>query len=216
MQKKTTPPPPRAGSVRIHVDESWITKRFVIKLVLFAALVGPAIATLISPFVDQAIRNKVNEWMSTPDLFDSISIAPSDYAELPVHWRQTLSDIALRPNEEALDAQNIIADLTLEDIQLMDRIAPYMTNYGLLRDSSQLSEHPIPEMSYSEFSHLQDLGIVEDVNDGMRYNLSDDLQPGSRFSISGTTVLLQVTAGKNGIQGCARGYSIYSWWVADH
>ena len=176
------------------MQEDQITKSFVIKMVLIVALVGPAIATLISPFVDQAIRNKVDGWMSSPDLFDSISTTPDEYAQLPPYWRQALSEIALRPKEEAVDAQSIIEGLKLTDIKLVDLLAPYATSAGILRDNSQLSEHPMPELSYSDFSHLEDLGILEDVNNGMKFDLTKDWNPDSEISLAGTTVHLRAKA----------------------
>ena len=166
-------------------------------MVLIVALAGPMIATLISPFVDQTIRNTVDDWMSNPDLFDSISIRPDEYAQLPQYWRQALAEIALRPKEEAVDAQKIIEGLKVSDMKMVGLLAPYATSVGILRDNSQLSEHPMPELSYNDFSHLQDLGILEDVNDGKKFDLTESLNRNSEISLPGTTVLLKFKA-KNG------------------
>ena len=164
-------------------------------MVLIIALAGPAIS-VISPFVDQAIRNKVDDWMSEADLFDSISISPDDYAELPPYWRQTLAEIALRPKEEAVDAQTIIKGLKLTDIGLVDLLAPYAISngIGILRDEKQLSEHPMPELSYRDFSHLEDLGILEDVNNGITFDLTKNWNPNSGFVLNGATVALRFKA----------------------
>ena len=156
-------------------------------MVLIVGLAGPAIATLISPFFDQAFRNMVDDWMSTPDLFDAISITPDEYAQLPPYWRQALAEIALRPKEEAIDVQSIIKGLKLGDIELVDLLAPYATDVGILRDNSQLSEHPMPELSYSNFSHLEDLGILEDVNNGRRFNIPMNTNPNPKISLQGAT-----------------------------
>ena len=159
-------------------------------MVLIVAFAGP----VISPFFDQAIRNSIDEWMSEADLFDSISISPDDYAELPLYWRQALAEIALRPKEEAVDAQNIIEGLKLADIKIVDLLAPYAISIGILRDDNQLSEHPMPELSYSDFSHLEDLGILEDVNNGRIYDITKDWNPDSNIDIRGTTVTLRFKA----------------------
>ena len=188
--KRKRHPSPRAGADGILTKDQPITKSFVIKMVLIVALGGPVIATLIAPFVDQIIRNKVDDWMSVPDLFDSISIAPEEYAQLPPYWRQALAEITLRPKEEAVDAQKIIEVLKLRDIKLIDLLAPYATSSGILREKGQLSEHPMPELSYSDFSHLQNLGILEDVNNGRRIELKDKWDPDSEIILPGTTVYL--------------------------
>ena len=65
-------------------------------MVLIVAFVGPVIST----FFDQAIRNIVDEWMSEADLFDSISLSPDDYAELPLYYPGP------RTSKPALPAEN--------------------------------------------------------------------------------------------------------------
>ena len=187
-------PSPRAEAKEKQAEKDWLTKGFIVRMVLVVALVGPAIATLISPFFDQTIRNTVDDWMSVPDLFESISIGPEEYAQLPLYWRQALAEIALRSKEEAIDAQSIIEGLKLEDIALISLLAPYMTDQGILRDSNKLSEHPMPELSYSDFSHLEDLGILEDANNGMRYKLNGNWVSGSEVGLLGTTVFLKFRA----------------------
>ena len=52
-------------------------------------------ATLISPFFDQTIRNTVDDWMSEPDLFESISISPEEYVPASTIL-EALAEIALR------------------------------------------------------------------------------------------------------------------------
>ena len=76
-------PTPHTETHEVPAQEHVITRSFIIKMVLIVALAGTAIATLISPFVDQTIRNTVDDWISIPDLFDSISIRPDEYARLP-------------------------------------------------------------------------------------------------------------------------------------
>jgi len=187
-------PSPRTETHDVPAQEQVITRSFIFKMVLIVALAGPAIATVISPFVDQTIRNTVDDWMSIPDLFDSISIRPDEYARLPQHWKQALAGIALRPKEESVDAQKIIEGLKLSDMEIVGRLAPYVTSIGILRDSSQLSEHPMPELSYSDFSHLQDLGILEDVNNGRTFDLTESLNRETEITISGRTILMKFKA----------------------
>ena len=188
IRRKSHPSQPPAGAEQNPTKKEGITRGFVIKMVLIVAFVGPVIST----FFDQAIRNIVDEWMSEADLFDSISLSPDDYAELPLYWRQALAEIALRPKEEAVDVQNIIKDLKLADIKIIDLLAPYATSMGILRDDNQLSEHPMPELSYSHFSHLENLGILEDVNNGRTNDITKVLNPDSNFPLLGTSVILSL------------------------
>ena len=185
-----------ASNEQVHVEgpHHWVTKGFVVRMVLIISLAGPAVAAFIAPFIDQRIRNLVDDWMSGPDLFSSLSIQPSEYAELPLYWRQALSEIMLLPREKARDAQDIVEALTLRDIRVIDRIAPYMIagviGSGVARARKELSEHPMPELSYADFSHLQNLGILEDVNDGRRIDLSQVGDPRVPQYLAGTTVAL--------------------------
>ena len=82
----------------------------------------------------------------------------------------------------------------MEDIRLISLLAPFMTDLGILRDNSKLSEHPMPELSYGDFSHLEDLGILEDVNNGMKFKLNENWAPGTEAGLSGTTVVLYFRA----------------------
>ena len=166
FRKRTPQPEASAGAVRVYVEDKWVTKGFVIRMGLLLSVAGPALATLIIPFVDQWIRNWVDNVTSAPDTFDSLAIGSEEYGQLPIYWRQALAEIPLLPKEEARDAQNIIEALKVDDIRLIDRIAPYMVSGALVRQKAKLSEHPMPELSYAHFSHLQNLGILEDVNDG--------------------------------------------------
>ena len=193
IRRKPHPSPPPAGAELNPAEEKRITRGFIIKMVLIVVFVGPVISAFIIPFFDQAIRNNVDEWMSEADLFDSISLSPDDYAELPLYWRQALAEIALRPKEEAVDAQNIIEGLKLADIKIVDLLAPYAIYGGIIRDDNQPSEHPIPGLSYSDFSHLEDLGILEDVNNGMEYDIKD-WNPDLYFEMRGATVTLRIKA----------------------
>ena len=160
-------------------------------MVLTITVGGPTIAALFSlfiPFFDQMVRNTVDNWMSVPDLFQSISIAPEEYAQLPQYWRQALAEITLRPKEEAVDAQQIIQVLKLRDVKLISLLAPYVTSLGIIRDKDQLSEHPMPELSYHDFSHLQNLGILEDVNNGRRTEIKKKNDIDSYIILRGMTV----------------------------
>ena len=169
-------------------------RKVVILILLIIILPWSIIYATVGSMGDQYFRNIVNQLMGGPDLFRHLAIEENDYHNLPVYWKQALAEIALRPEEEAVDAQNIIKDLKLADIRIIDLLAPYATHIGILRDDNQLSEHPMPELSYSDFSHLENLRILEDVNNGREYDITKYLSPDSNFDIRGTTVTLRFKA----------------------
>ena len=53
------------GNEHMHVEgpHHWVTKGFVVRMVLVVSLAGPAVAAFIAPFIDQGIRNFVDDWM---------------------------------------------------------------------------------------------------------------------------------------------------------
>ena len=122
------PAPSGMGREAIKVPV-WLTKKFVLSLV-FALTVGPGVTALLLTMGDQWIRNLVDDWMSGPDLFDSLSIRPDEYQGLPLRWRQALSEIAVRDSAEATALQELIKRLDVEQIGLLDRIAPYILDFG--------------------------------------------------------------------------------------
>lgn len=187
FKRKRLPSSPD-GAYRTLTKQQPITKSFVIKMVLIIVLGGPVVSALVFPFFDQMIRNKVDDWMSGPDLFESISITPKEYTQLPQYWRQALAEITLRSKKDAVDVQKIIQALKVQDVEIINLLAPYATHIGVIRDNNQSSEHPMPEMSYDDFSHLQNLGILEDVNNGRWIKLNENGDIDSFSLIHGATV----------------------------
>ena len=96
-----------AGLVRAYAGGQWFTKCFVIWAVFWLSIGGPAIGAAIFAFFDQAVRNTVDGWMSGPEVFERIALNEEQFTELPLEWRQTLSEIELRPEGEALDAKRV-------------------------------------------------------------------------------------------------------------
>ena len=144
---------------------SWLTKRFVLSLV-FALTVGPGVTALLLTMGDQWIRNLVDDWMSGPDLFDSLSIRPDQYQGLPLRWRQALSEIAVRDSDEVATLQQLVKTLDVEQIGLLDRIAPYVLDIGgaggIVRHRTVGTyPHLIPGVPQADFGVLETLGVIE-------------------------------------------------------
>ena len=158
----------------VSIDVSKIKKVLhrVMYLYFFILVVGllpwsTAVSTA-GAMADQYFRNTVNELMSLPDLFSSISLSPNEYKSLPYYWRQALAEIALRPDESAAEVKDLARGLTMEDVELINLLAPYAVNGSIIRDDDRLSEHLMPELSYRQFLHLESVGVIEDISSGMR------------------------------------------------
>ncbi|MDE0716728.1 MAG: hypothetical protein OXH64_02185, partial [Rhodospirillaceae bacterium] len=143
----------------------------------------------IGSMLDQYFRNTIDDLMSAPDFFDHVSITEEEYASLPEYWRQALAEIALRPMETSAEVKRLIYRLSVADIRLIDLLAPYWTNIGIIRDDKRTSEHPIPNLSYIQMLHLESVGVLEDVNDGLKTDVR-------KVSLIGHTINLIMEAEK--------------------
>ena len=177
--------------VREDVDKQWITKRFVIWAVFWVSIGGPAIGAIVFTFFDQSMRNIVDTWMSGPELFQHIGLNEEQYKALPLEWRQTLAEVILRPEGEAMDAKRVVDTATAKDLELIARLAPFLVGQHIARDERLLSEHPIPGVSYVDMRRLEEIGIVDDVNSGMYFTLKSNGDNPSTVRLLGTTMLIE-------------------------
>ena len=166
-------------------------------VLMLSVIPWSVVLSTIGAMADQYFRNTVNRIMSDPDLFNSISITPDEYASLPRHWRQALAEIVLRPEEKAAEVKRLVKGLTLEDIKATNLILPYWTSAGIIRDQTNKSTaHPMPELHYTTLIHLANLGILDNVARGAKRKITGKKKFNGRDIISGTTVHLEVTLGE--------------------
>ena len=137
--------------------------------------------------------------MSGPEVFERIALNEEQFTELPLEWRQTLSEIVLRPEGEALDAKRVAETATAEDLELIGRLAPFVVAMGIARDEQFTSEHPIPGVSYEDMRRLEEMGIVDDVNMGMVYTVKSEGNNSSTMRLPGTTMLIEAKGGSEDI-----------------
>ncbi len=149
---------------------------------------------------DQIGRNIVNNWMSGPELFRYIALNEDQYRALPLEWRQTVAEIMLRPEGEALDAKQVVEKTTVEDLELIGRVAPFVVGQYIARDEQLQSEHPIPGVGYEDMRRLEELGIVDDVNFGMYFTLTSKGGDPNTVRLLGTTILIEAKGGAHDIQ----------------
>lgn len=147
--------------------------RFAVSVLLVVPTIG-----VVAIGVDQGVRNVVDGWMSGPDFFESVSISPVEYSELPLRWRQALAEIALRDSSETAGLQELIKTLDKEQIDRIDRIATYAVGglrgeLFLVRAANVLlaSGTIVPGVSRHELETLEDLGVLQTTSVGMGVQL---------------------------------------------
>ena len=189
--------PQRSGKASEFMKQSdqfgWITKRFVWLVVFTLSTVGPTIGALIYSFFDQSIRNFSDRMTGGPDLFHQIVLSEEQYNALSLEWRQTLAEVALRPEDEAANTKRIVQTLALTDLELIGRLAPFLVGRYIARDERLLSEHPIPGVAYVDMRRLEEVGIVDDTNFGMRFTLESKGDAPSKVALHGTTLSIVAT-----------------------
>lgn len=178
----------QGGEVRVYAPPAWLTRRLALWVLVGVVVVGPVPFTLVATMADQWLRNMIDELMSDPDLYRSLSLQPEEYASLPLHWRQALAEVAVREESgELAEVQKLIGTLATDQIALIDRIAPYVVDGFLVRDEADPSGHRIPSLALIDYTKLQDLGILQ-----QRSLVSTWDSTQRRFALRGTTVALVV------------------------
>ncbi len=155
----------------------WLTKKLAIRFLIWL-IAGISIGPVVLTIIDQWLRNSVDDWMSGPDLYDSLSISPDEYQELPLHWRQALAEIAVRDSSESVALKSLVKALSIEDMQLISHIAPYAIHHSasfVVRNDSR-TRHPMPELSLLDFGALEILGLFQPTElAGLTWRIDDNL-----------------------------------------
>ena len=179
-----------AKDVRVYLPPSWLTRRFVVFALIGLLTIGPLPSVVIITGADQFIRNKIDDWMSGPDLYDSIILTPEEYARLPVHWRQALAENSVRDEAEMAGVRELVASLQLQHMLLVDRVAPYEVQGYMVRDGDHASQHPIPTLTVVDFATLEDLGILQSVQRGHEITFDVGGSPNGQQNVLGTSVAM--------------------------
>ena len=179
-----------AGEVHVYAPPAWLTRSFVTWALIAIFTVGPVPVTFAFTAIDQWLRNKIDESMSDPDIYKSLSLKPDEYLSLPLRWRQALAEISVRPaTADLAEVRELMKTLTPEQITLIDQIAPYVIDGLLIRDKDKPSHHPIPGLSLVDFETLEDLRILQNVRQGYR---TPNQPLNIPFVLSGTTAALRI------------------------
>ena len=183
-----------AKEIRVYLPPSWLTRGFVYRVLVCFLVLGPIPTVLLITGADQIIRNKIDDWMSGPDLYESLALEPHEYRHLPVRWRQALAEIAVRDEPGAATIQELINKLNPAHIKLVNQIAPFEAGGFLVRDDGEISRHPIPRLSLVDFATLEDLGILHAIQQGLAMTISLDSSSNYQSHLLGTSVALVMRA----------------------
>ena len=181
----------QSGEIRVYTPPAWLTRRFVIAVLLSTFTLGPVPAALLVTAGDQWLRNIVDEAMSEPDMYSSLAIDAEEYLGLRLHWRQALAELSVRPETaETAEIRELMRTLTPDQMALIDKIAPYVIDGFLVRDSRSPSYHPMPGLSLVDFATLEDLRILQGVRDAYKRPNQPLNVP---MSMIGATAALEIT-----------------------
>ena len=170
---------------------------------LITLLVG-VLGFFASSVFDQIIRNRVDEHMYGYALRELLPMGIDDYQVMPIHWRQVITELSIR-RKVVGDTESKVLFATLEhfdvnQLHLVDKIAPYMMFDFLVRDPSRTdTQHPIPSAVYADFLDLESLGVIQSVSNGTK--IKRDLISGPYVIQSGThTVTIRLGQGSTNLE----------------
>ena len=167
--------------MRLILPPSWLTRRFFVFLLISMFTIGPLPIFLMATAGDQFIRNWIDTVTSDPEMYKHIALQKEEYEGLPLHWRQAFAELAVRTGPDAISVLDLIKTFDLNDIALVDRLAPYLVDDFIVRDTSHPSSHPIPELLLVDFSKLEDLGILQSVQRGNTFTVNLSQTPKRAF-----------------------------------
>ena len=184
----------QASDIRVYLPPTWLTRRFVLLTLFCMFTVGPIPVVLLITAGDQFVRNKINQWMSGPDLYNHITLQKDEYEHLPVRWRQVFAELVVRFESKTAGLRELIKTLHRQHIELVDRIAPYVVQDFIVRDNNQPSKHPLSKLSVVDFATLEDLGILQSVQRGHEITVDFARSSTQQANWSGSTVVLSMKA----------------------
>lgn len=133
----------------------------VYALLILSLLPWSVLLTTAGGMTDQYFRNMVDEWMSEGELFKYLAIDEDEFSRLPLYWRQALAEITFREDNTDEALRQFISRLDSDDIEVLELVAAYALDGGLLelRDAGEGS--PSREISRMHLLHLQAIGIID-------------------------------------------------------
>ena len=133
----------------------------MISIVLLINLVPWSfILTTGGSMLDQFFRNKVNHWTSGPELFRHLAIKQNDYHDLPLYWKQTLSEITVRDGEDEEEIKQFISSLDSYDLRVLDLVASYALGGALVVERTLNRRPQVGKLTSRDIAHLVNKRII--------------------------------------------------------
>ena len=117
--------------------------------------------------------------------------------DLPTRWKQLLAQIQLEQSTYPPRFVRILRDLTPADVRRIDRLAPYVLNGALLRNSPDDSGHDIPALRFMDFARLKTIGVLEQGQFGQKVTAKPRNGQPATHLLRGRTLALRVTASES-------------------
>lgn len=164
---------PERGKQVKYIWPEWLTRQYVsrrIVAIIVSIVLGPVVGVLIATAGDQWVRNKIDALMSEPELHEFLKIEPEEYHSAPVRWRQIISEIANRRQNDSVELKETIQRLSQADMELVGRMARYVVNTA---DSSLIFTKLVAEISDNELRRLEGMGVISTLGGGVLHNFGD-------------------------------------------
>ena len=169
---------------------------------LVAGVLWAVIATLSIVF-DETVRMGVRKLLDAtestarvvPESVPNFAIRESpDYQKLSTKWKQLLAEVQLNRSDYRPRFFRILNDLTLADIERIDRLAPYVVSDSVLRNSETNSQHDIPGLRFLDFARLRTMGILQQGQLGQQIKIQPRNGETATVFLRGSTLALRVKA----------------------
>lgn len=121
-------------------------------------------------------------------------LATDAYQQLSTMWKQVLAEVQINQSNYPSRLVTIVRELTLNDIAILDHIAPYVVGNSIIQADDFEMGYDIPSVKDVDFERLKTIGITTEGQFGMYKDITPkDGQPAQHW-FGGTTLALAVRA----------------------
>ena len=135
----------------------WLTRRFVVLLVVLGLPSAGFPLILLHAAIDQAVRNWVDHKTQEQELYRSIGIKREEYQNLPLLWRKTLAEVIHRDIGDRQGIKRLVERLDTRDLDIIGEAAKYAVDAGRYMIFTDHAE----DLDGKDVIHLEELGIVD-------------------------------------------------------
>ena len=128
-----------------------------------------------------------------------LGLSREKFADLPLHWRQALAELAIAPRTDFRALGRFVKELRPDDILLIDRVAPAIAHNGtshfLVQSGTSPQRHPQLGLEFADFQRLREIGLLHPQSSRIGVQISQsDATP---VSIWGSSVALALSSSED-------------------